>query len=326
MGDRIRRSAPTVRLLFPALVLAGCLCCGDLPEAPTATFTYQYEADQRTVSFDATGSRSVAGTATPAGPSDAKLDYLWNFGDGNSWDGTCAVPNECRPEKDPKTKHTYTKPGRYTVLLVVSDENRSTAIRSREIHVANQRPSAGFTGPSRADVTDRVVFNGCEASKDDSAVVKWEFRFGDGQTQGPSPDCRAGHTYTMLGDLRVTLIVTDDDDVSSEPFEQFIHIGRKADTTKPTVTITTPTEGKAVSGMVHIEASASDPEDNNPRVQFYIDGAFKHETNVRPYTYNWDSSSPPVPDGPHKIQATACDDSSNCTDSDPVTVQVTNPR
>lgn len=82
----------------------------------------------------------------------------------------------------------------------------------------------------------------------------------------------------------------------------------------PRVTITNPTNGATVSGIVTITVKVNDKEDDpDPTPTIYIDGVEK----VTAFSYEWDTG--PEADGEHTITATATDSAGN-TGSDTATV------
>ena len=87
-------------------------------QAPHAVYT-DTEAGLK-ASFDATGSSDPDGTIA---------SYAWDFGDGGT--STAVKPN-----------HTYNAAGDYTVALTVTDNQGSTDVSSRSIHVTNSAPNA----------------------------------------------------------------------------------------------------------------------------------------------------------------------------------------
>ena len=94
-----------------------------------------------------------------------------------------------------------------------------------------------------------------------------------------------------------------------------------ADTTAPTVTVTTA--GGTVSGTVSLGANASDNV-AVAGVQFLIDNtAVGAQDTATPYSVSWNSTT--VANGTHTITARATDTSGNATLSAPVTITVSNP-
>ena len=92
-----------------------------------------------------------------------------------------------------------------------------------------------------------------------------------------------------------------------------------ADTTVPTVSITSPASGATVSGNVSIAASASDNV-GVAAVRFFIDGVqLGADDTSAPYTIAWNTTT--ASDGGHTIVATAVDTAGNSASTAiPVTV------
>ncbi|MHA1686729.1 MAG: lamin tail domain-containing protein [Candidatus Heimdallarchaeaceae archaeon] len=80
--------------------------------------------------------------------------------------------------------------------------------------------------------------------------------------------------------------------------------GSGSDTTPPTVTITSPSDGETVSGTIHITVSASDSSGINA-YEIYIDGVLVASSN----SYYWDTTA--YSDGTHTILAKAQDNAGN---------------
>ncbi len=96
-----------------------------------------------------------------------------------------------------------------------------------------------------------------------------------------------------------------------------------SDTTKPTVSITTPANNATVSGVVTATASASDNV-GITKVDFSLDGASTPAMTdtASPYNYSFDSKT--LGNGSHTITAKAYDAAGNSTSST-ITVTVNNP-
>lgn len=72
----------------------------------------------------------------------------------------------------------------------------------------------------------------------------------------------------------------------------------------PQVTITAPTSGDTVSGIVTLEATASD-DTGIARVEFWVDGVLKGSDGAAPYTQVWQTAN--YADGEHEVEAIAYD-------------------
>lgn len=130
-------------------------------------------------------------------------------------------------------------------------------------------------------------------------------------------------TASISGDYRFTLInntnrrtnytlnVTHPVDSADAP----------ADTTAPTVSVSSPAEGSTVSGVVAVSAEASDNVGVS-EVRFFADGVLLGADATSPYEAAWDTTT--VPDGSHNLTAIAVDATGNSTTSTAVTVTVEN--
>jgi hypothetical protein len=95
-----------------------------------------------------------------------------------------------------------------------------------------------------------------------------------------------------------------------------------ADTTAPTVAVTSPAAGVTVTGAANLTATASD-NIGVAGVQFVVDGAnYGAELTAAPYAINWNSAA--VANGSHTIAAVARDAAGNKKTSAAVTITVSN--
>ena len=95
-----------------------------------------------------------------------------------------------------------------------------------------------------------------------------------------------------------------------------------ADTTPPTVSITSPANDATVSGTISVNATASDNV-AVASVQLQVDGANVGATDTSsPYNFSWNTAS--VPNGNHALTAIATDTSGNSAVSPAVNVTVNN--
>ncbi|MDD3493264.1 MAG: NosD domain-containing protein, partial [Candidatus Thermoplasmatota archaeon] len=151
---------------------------------PTAHFTYAPAAP--------TTGQSIRFTDASTDLDGDIVNWSWDFGDG----GTSQARN---------ATHTYQQPGIKTVVLTVTDDRGSTAIISRQIEVANARPTAQFFFvPEEPRAGEAINFT--DVSSDDGDVVSWHWDFGDGtasDVQNPR------HVYEEKGTYNVTLTVKD---------------------------------------------------------------------------------------------------------------------
>jgi Bacterial Ig domain/Beta xylosidase C-terminal Concanavalin A-like domain/Fibronectin type III domain len=102
----------------------------------------------------------------------------------------------------------------------------------------------------------------------------------------------------------------------------FTTLGTK-DTTPPTVSIMSPSNGSSTSGTITVTAAATD-DVGVVGVQFMLDGAAAGQelTTPPPYSISWNSTT--VPDGQHTMAARARDAAGNIATSSAITINVAN--
>ena len=122
----------------------------------------------------------------------------WQFGDGSEATGSIV-------------SHAYAEAGQYVVTLVLTDSKGGETRLTRTVDVA-------FTTPPIADFSVKLkpgqdipraaefMILQDESSDVDSAIVAWEWDFGDGNT---ASEQHAVHSFASYGDYVVGLHVTD---------------------------------------------------------------------------------------------------------------------
>ncbi len=81
------------------------------------------------------------------------------------------------------------------------------------------------------------------------------------------------------------------------------------DLSDPELSITAPSMGEEVSGIVDIDVTATDEASGMDRVEFALDGNVMNTDSSAPYSYAWDSTT--VTDGDYSITITAYDNEGN---------------
>lgn len=130
-------------------------------------------------------------------------------------------------------------------------------------------------------------------------------------------------TATVSGDYRFSLISNTNrrTDYTLSVTHPVNSPQTPADTTPPTVSISSPAAGATVSGTVTVAATASDAVGVS-HVVFSVDGAEVGTDETAPYEISWDTAGSTA--GDHVLEATAFDAAGNAGESDPVTVTVNN--
>ena len=156
--------------------------------APTAGFSVDHETGDVTsiFKFEST-SDDTDGTI---------MTFHWSFGDGET-------------SAEPKPTHQYKSSGKYTVTLIVEDDDgaKSTAF-ALSISVINLRPlafaSASTTG---ALVGESIRFIGTQSYDPDGTITNYTWQFDDG---GYGYGQIVQHSYYEKGTYNVKLTVVDD--------------------------------------------------------------------------------------------------------------------
>ncbi len=188
-------------------------------------------------------------------------------------------------------------------------------------------PTVRITSPSDGQTISGTVMLTASAS-DNVGVVGVQFQLdrvnGGAEDTTPPYSILFDTTTTSDGVHTITAVARDaaGNRTTSDPVTVTVANGSPADTTPPTVSITSPVSGATVSGTTNLTASASDNV-GVIGVQFRIDGLnFGAEDTSAPYSIPWDTAS--VSDGSHTITAVARDAAGNHTESTTVTVTVAN--
>jgi len=160
-----------------------------LNRAPVALFTKSAEivSTGEVVTFNATSSYDPDGSIT---------DYFWDFGDGASASGMIV-------------NHVYLDDEVYTVLLVATDDDETSASTTSTVYVLNRYPVASFTESAETvSIDEPITFNASDSYDPDGAIVSYHWNFGDG---ADGQGAVVNHAYAVEGTYTVTLTVKDDD-------------------------------------------------------------------------------------------------------------------
>jgi hypothetical protein len=184
-----------------------------------------------------------------------------------------------------------------------------------------------ITAPANGQTISGTVTVAASAA-DNVGVVGVQFQLD--RVNGGAEDTSAPYsvsfdtTTTSDGAHTLTAVARDaaGNRTTSDPVTVTVANGSPADTTPPTVSITSPASGATVFGTTNLTAGASDNV-GVVGVQFRIDGTnFGAEDTSAPYTIPFDTTT--KSNGPHTIVAVARDAAGNHTESTTVTVTVDN--
>ncbi|MGH9385070.1 MAG: PKD domain-containing protein, partial [Vicinamibacterales bacterium] len=154
---------------------------------PTAVFRISPTAPavSADIFFTAEESKAAAGRRI--------VSYNWNFGDGRTGSGVTI-------------SRRYDSPGSYAVLLTVTDdaEQKATAQQTVVVGASGTGPVATLTFSPTAPLPGASVFFDGTASTGPTAIVNWEFNYGDGTIEDSAVG-RQSHVYPVAGTYLVRL-------------------------------------------------------------------------------------------------------------------------
>ena len=185
-------------------------------------------------------------------------------------------------------------------------------------------PTVSLTAPANGATVSGTI-NVTATASDNVAVVGVQFLL-DGNNLGAedttAPYSVSWNTSTATNGAHVlTARARDAADNSTTSAARNVTVAA-ADTSGPTVAITSPTNNAQVVDIVNVTASASDNV-GVAGVQFLVDGVNSGvEDTTAPYVLAWDSRG--VANGAHSLTARARDAAGNSTLSAAVTVNVAN--
>jgi hypothetical protein len=182
-----------------------------------------------------------------------------------------------------------------------------------------QPPSVSITSLTHGASISRTVTIPVAAT-DEAGVTRVEL-FLDGAlfgTDTSAPYSFSWNTQTVAnGGYTLTARATD-----ANGHVGTFTVGVTVDNTAPAVALTSPVSGAALSGIVSLQAEATDNE-GVARVDFFVDGVLAASATAVPFHADWDSGS--VVNGSHTLLARAHDAANNVTASTQVTVSTSQP-
>ncbi len=222
--------------------------------------------------------------------------------------------------------------GSHTLRAVARDAaGNSTTSSGRTVTVSNSStdttlPTVSLTAPASGATVSGSVAVSATAS-DNVAVVSVQFTL-DGVNLGApatgSPWSIVWDTTTTTNASHVLRAVARDAAGNTQTSSSRTVTVNNAtvDNSAPSVSLTAPSSGATVGGMVAMAATASDNV-AVVGVQFTLNGAnVGAEDMAAPYSITWPSSG--VPNGPYQIAAVARDPAGNRRTSAAITIAVSN--
>ncbi len=226
------------------------------------------------------------------------IDYEWQFGDESS-------------SNESVTRHSYSQPGNYKVLLKVKDNsNLRNSVSSALINVKiNHPPVAKINKIKTSAVGEKITFDASGSYDIDGNISKFQWDMGDGNR---SNDEKFIYRYDKAGKYKVKLTVFDDSGTDSD-----------SDSTSVFIRINAPPVARAGEDVyaskseIGFDASSSyDPDDSIKEFLWdFGDGTSGNKSIISHYY-----SEP----GDYKVILTVKDNSnlSNSIDQDTMLVRI----
>jgi len=281
-------TAPTVAISSPA---AGATISGTATISATASDNVGVSK----VEFYVNGSLKAVSTAAP-------YNYAWN---------TASVAN-----------------GSDSLLVKAYDAAGNVGQSSASVTVNNPvadttAPTVAISSPANsATVTGTATVT--VSATDNVGVSKVEF-YVNGALQ--ATDTASPYTFSW----NTTAVANGSYTLTAKAYDAAGNVGQSsssvavnnpvADTTAPTVAISSPAAGATVSGTATISATASDNVGVS-KVEFYVNGVLKATDTASPYSYAWNTTA--VANGSYTLLAKAYDAAGNVGQSS-ASVTVNNP-
>jgi PAS domain S-box-containing protein len=185
-------------------------------------------------------------------------------------------------------------------------------------------PTAVVSSPAEGSVLEGSVSLTATVT-DNLGVTRVDFRGQDNSilcnAYSPSYSCSWYTRSSPNGPFRVRAEAYDG--AGNQTLSAWAHFTLNNDLTRPTVALTSPTEGTTLRGTVVVSADASDDR-GVTQVNFYAGTTLIGTDRTAPFTVNWSSFN--VPNGTYALKAQARDAAFNMTDSTLVNVTVDNER
>ncbi len=220
------------------------------------------------------------------------LEYSWDL----DITGMPQTPWNATPEWEFKYSHS----GKYNIVLFIRDNDGDITNARIDIIINNVDPVAGFLASGSIVNEDEVIEFDARLSKDtisdqDNLSYTWTF---DDSTPAQTGRLQQ-HKFTKIGDYRVRLTLTDDDEGSDTYMEKI-----KVNNVKPTAVINASVkEIEAGMGISFSGSASSDtPSDKkNLTYEWDFDDTTPKETGI---IVNHSFSEP----GRYKVKLTVTDD------------------
>lgn len=143
-------------------------------------------------------------------PDGTILNYLWDFGDGQTFSGKTV-------------NHRYSRPEKYHVTLVVTDDSQSFCSQGKDTHWVrvNTPPVPYLNVKGIGAVGESIVLDASESVDSDGEIIRYHWDFGDNTT---AEGKQVNHQWEKPGRYPVCLSVTDDAGLTNSSTEETTEI------------------------------------------------------------------------------------------------------
>ena len=158
---------------------------------------------------------TVDASTSTASPGARIIRYDWDFGETGAR-FQCPGDAGCG-DQDRTFVYVYTRPGRYTINLTITDSTEQTAATTASITVNSVGdPTASFTASPNPAVAGAIVGFDASASSANGGrtIVSYAWNFGDQMTATVVTPTTT-HSFAVAGTYTVSLTVTDSAGASS---------------------------------------------------------------------------------------------------------------
>ncbi|HEX8698891.1 MAG TPA: kelch repeat-containing protein [Myxococcaceae bacterium] len=184
-------------------------------------------------------------------------------------------------------------------------------------------PSVTLTAPGEGETLTGTVVLTATAS-DAAGIARVAFFVGTTQV-GSDTTAPFSFSYNTRSQANGAKVLT------AKAYDTLNNVGTSApvnvtfdnDLTPPTTSIASPTSGATLSGVVQIDAIASDDRGTLTKVEFFQGSTLLGTDTTAPYSWTWDTTKAPI--GNHTLKTRAWDAAGNSAYSANVTVTVTRP-
>jgi hypothetical protein len=214
--------------------------------------------------------------------------------------------------------------GNYTVMAKIYDVAGNIGQSSNVVvTVANDQtaPVASIASPV-SGATVRGTVSITASASDAVGVTRVEF-YGNGAllaATNMAPYVFAWDT-TSAANGSYSLAVKAYDNSGNVGLSSPVMVTVANDSIAPSVAISAPVANATISGIVAVNATATDNV-GVTKVEFYLNGVLRSTATIPPYSYNWDTRT--VANGSYNLTARAYDAAGNVTNSSIVTTIVLN--